>query len=236
MPVLVALGESALVVQWNNRIDRGINQQVNALAAALRAKPFFGMIDSVTAYSSLTVRYDPVVIRTAAENFDTANDFVNNYITSLLEHPININEQATNVVEIPVCYDISLGNDMALISEFAGLEKAAVIDLHRNETYYVYMPGFLPGFVYMGDVNERIAIPRKQKPVAVKAGAVGIAGRQTGIYPVDSPGGWHIVGYTPIQMFDPQSASPCVLKPGARVKFYAIDIADYHALKNVNEG
>ncbi len=107
-----------------------------------------------------------------------------------------------------------------------------IISLHQSSAYYVYMLGFLPGFSYMGEVDERIAFPRKEKPVAVKAGAVAIAGKQTGIYPVNTPGGWNIVGYTPVNIFDASKQKFCLIEPGATVVFKAIDIETYHSIKN----
>jgi inhibitor of KinA len=235
MPVITSLGESALVIRWENRIDRSLSQQVNALADAIRKKPFEGLIDLVPAYCSLTVLYDTVQIRTVIAGCSSASEFVKNYIESLIGQKIEESKLPTKIVDIPVCYDILLDNDLSLISAFANLDIEQVIDRHVNEMYYVYMPGFLPGFVYMGDVDKKIAIPRKQQPVPVSPGAVGIAGNQTGIYPVNSPGGWHILGYTPLRMFDSQSPSPCLLQVGDFVKFYPINISNYQALKKQSQ-
>lgn len=234
-PSFSALGESALIVRWDNRIDRMINHQVNRLAKTLRAKPFPGLVDLVPAYSSLAVLYDPRLIRTVVNDCNTANEYVHEQVALLVEEGIGYMEQETQLIEIPVCYDTVLGNDLAAIASFSGLSIEEVITKHADEAYYVYMPGFLPGFAYMGDVNGQIAIPRKQKPASVHAGAVGIAGRQTGIYPVDSPGGWHIVGYTPLLMFDKYAPSPCLLEAGKMVKFHPIDAESYYARKKQYE-
>ncbi len=130
-------------------------------------------------------------------------------------------------VIIPVCYDPKLGNDLSIMSEMHKISEDETINLHLSIDYQVFMLGFLPGFPYMGEVNERIATPRKTKPQPIKAGAVGIAGRQTGIYPFYSPGGWHIVGYTPVKMFDAQQETPALLQPGNLVQFESISLEEY---------
>ncbi len=130
-------------------------------------------------------------------------------------------------ISVPVCYDLQLGNDLSIMSELHKLSPDEIISHHQSITYHVFMLGFLPGFAYMGEVDERIATPRKAKPVPTKAGAVGIAGRQTGIYPLNSPGGWHIVGYTPVKMFDAVKETPAFLQPGNLVKFESIGLEEY---------
>jgi inhibitor of KinA len=135
--------------------------------------------------------------------------------------------KALNILEIPVCYNTALGTDLEYLCDFAKAGHDEVINLHLSSNYRVYFIGFLPGFAYMGKVDDRIAIPRKKAPVPTKAGAVGIAGIQTGIYPSRSPGGWHIIGYTPLQMFDIGRAEPCLLNPGDTVKFVPIDMDTY---------
>jgi inhibitor of KinA len=132
---------------------------------------------------------------------------------------------------IPICYDEQLGNDLNKMSGYLQIEKETIINHHVLMDYRVYMLGFLPGFPYLGFIPEVIAMPRKKEPVATKAGAVGIAGQQTGIYPVDSPGGWQIVGYTPMCMFDVTRKNPALLLPGQRVRFEAINLETYFKLK-----
>lgn len=135
-------------------------------------------------------------------------------------------------VEIPVCYDSRLGNDLEPMSAILGISVKDIIDLHLSRSYHVYMIGFLPGFAYMGEVDSRIAMPRKPKPVPTREGAVGIAGRQTGIYPFDSPGGWNIAGYTPLKMFDPGRERPGLIEPGQLVKFVPVDYGTYHKMNH----
>jgi inhibitor of KinA len=131
---------------------------------------------------------------------------------------------------IPVCYDPALGNDLGIMAEKLNLSTDQIIQIHSGMTYHVFMLGFLPGFPYMGLVDERIAMPRKPKPVPTKRGAVGIAGRQTGIYPANSPGGWHIVGFTPLQLFDQAKENPALLGPGDEVRFLSVDLETYKTI------
>jgi inhibitor of KinA len=139
---------------------------------------------------------------------------------------------ASRKIRVPVCYDDAFGPDLAAVATAHGLPVPEVIDLHTSRPYYVYLIGFLPGFAYMGSVDERIATPRRSSPrTMVAAGSVGIAGEQTGIYPFDSPGGWQLLGRTPLRLFDASRSEPALLQPGDEVQFYPIDIAEYNTLQ-----
>lgn len=139
-------------------------------------------------------------------------------------------------IKIPICYDTTLGNDLDVMAKQHKISVETIVQVHMQNTYHVYMLGFLPGFAYMGEVDARIATPRKPSPVPTRAGAVGIAGKQTGIYPLNSPGGWNIVGFTPINMFDIQQASPSFLQPGQKVKFSPIDLETYQRMIENSDG
>jgi inhibitor of KinA len=131
-------------------------------------------------------------------------------------------------VRIPVCYDAELGPDLAAVASFAGVSEADVVRVHTGATYRVFMLGFVPGFAYLGTVDERIAMPRRAAPrVRVPAGSVGIAGAQTGVYPAETPGGWQLIGRTPLKPFDPLREDPFLMKSGDAVQFFAIDRAEY---------
>jgi inhibitor of KinA len=175
----------------------------------------------VPAYQSLLVGMVSTEMLTIL--YDSVNAFFKEY-SGIEKH------KQVNIIEIPVCYDTSLGTDLDYLCDFAKAGHDEVINLHLAGNYHVFMIGFLPGFAYMGKVDTRIAIPRKKSPVPTKAGAVGIAGIQTGIYPFNSPGGWHIIGYTPMQMFDIGRAEPCLLNAGDTVRFVPIDIDMYFRL------
>ena len=200
----------------------GINEKIIALHKLLAAKPFPGFIESVPAYASLAVFYDTVFIRRNQTDFSTAFEFVQQYIVKLAKKFNSINtDDPTNKIIIPVYYN---GEDLEYIANLHQLTVEAVIQIHTAITYRVFMTGFLPGFAYMGTVDEKIITPRKEKPrLHVAAGSVGIAGAQTGIYPIDSPGGWQIIGNTPLQIFNKTKTNPCLLKAGDKVKFIAID-------------
>jgi inhibitor of KinA len=140
--------------------------------------------------------------------------------------------EAAAPIRVPVCYGGALGPDLPAVARFAGVTEREAIEIHASRTYRVFMLGFVPGFTYMGTVDPRIAVPRMTSPrLRVPSGSVGIAGAQTGIYPASTPGGWQIVGATPVRPFDIDRPEPFLFKPGDEVEFYAIDAADYDRLQ-----
>lgn len=143
---------------------------------------------------------------------------------------------AKDPIRIPVCYEEGFSPDLAVLADAKGCSPRHLVELHASVSYKVYMIGFLPGFPYLGKVDPALATPRKERPVPVPAGAVGIAGNQTGVYPVDSPGGWQIIGRTPIKIFDRDAENPVRLQPGDHVTFYPVDIATFHELSSVAPG
>lgn len=203
---LRSAGDSALLVVFGDSLDRAMNELVHALAARLQGRP--GLGESVPAYASLLVHYDPDQISEA-----TVRELVREQAEQM--EPSGATERRRIVV--PVRYD---GPDLDFVAAHSGLSREAVIELHSAVEYRVYLLGFTPGFVYLGDVDERIATPRLATPrLKVAAGSVGIAGRQTGIYPGDSPGGWRLIGHTPQKLFDLSRPDPFLLGPGDRVRF-----------------
>jgi inhibitor of KinA len=227
-----ALGESSLVVSWGNVISRESNDKVTGLSKALQLQPFPGFVDAVPAYSSLTVLYNIVEVQKNLGSAKSCFEWVKNHVSDLIKNSVESITVDAYIIEIPVCYDEQLGNDLNAVSDTMQIDKTEIIALHTGKMYHVYMPGFLPGFAYMGEVDQRIAMPRKKAPVPVKKGAVGVAGLQTGIYPMVSPGGWHIVGYTPYELFNAASSDdPCLLHAGDTVQFKAICLDDYYAMQ-----
>ncbi len=187
-----------------------------------------GLRDVIVTYSSLTVFYDPVEVK--RKNDIPVSVFT--FIQGKLEEACRLAERLepaaeTAIVNIPVCYDEGFGYDLDFISMTNQLSKEEIVNLHISRVYYVYMIGFLPGFSYMAAVDDKLVIERKPNPMPVVAGSVGIAGSQTGIYPLNSPGGWQIIGRTPIKLFDEQSDPPVLLKAGNRVQFYGISREEY---------
>src|SRR5690606_32662757 len=189
----------------------------------LQNNPLPCMTEAVPAYSTLTIFYDLLKVKNhiTKDNF-TAYEWMKIQTEKWLHQNISHNENSKTVVSIPVCYDEEFAPDLPFIAETKKINIEELIALHIAKTYRVYMLGFLPGFAYMGQLDEKISCPRKNKPVLTNAGSVGIASRQTGIYPLSSPGGWQIIGRTPLKMFDPQNENPALLKAGDEVRFISI--------------
>ncbi|MFM7328488.1 MAG: 5-oxoprolinase subunit PxpB [Bacteroidota bacterium] len=217
------LAEGAILADFGNRIDPDLNRRAMALCSWLEEHPFPGLIETVPAYSSVAVFYDPDHPALSAHHDDgpiTAH-LRNGLSSSLPDH-------TGRLITIPVVYD---GPDLSVVAELNGLDEDAVIRIHTSVTYDAYMIGFLPGFAYLGQVDPRIATPRRASPrTLVPAGSVGIAGRQTGIYPLDSPGGWQLIGRTSLRIFDSAREQPCLILPGDRIKFQSIGSEEFTAL------
>jgi len=198
-----------------------------ALHRELNSNAFVGFIESVPAYSSLAVFYDLLIVSKQKKNTQMSFDFVKEVIERLIAQvELNPTTEADRLVEVPVWYG---GEDLEMISALHHLSVDEVISLHTSVECRVYMIGFLPGFAYMGTVDERIAAPRRKSPrTVVPSGSVGIAGLQTGIYPTASPGGWQLIGRTPKKVFDKTKNNPCLFQPGDRVRFYSIDQNEFN--------
>lgn len=226
------LGDHAIVFKLTTGLREGIDQDLLAFKKFVTDKKIQGIRDIILAYDTLTLVYDILV-------FDT-NPYL--YACHLLEAfvkelPRTIQAiSAAKLIEIPVCYDTSLGNDLqtAALSLNCSIEK--LIQVHSEKIYTVYCLGFLPGFAYMGDVPKTIQLPRHATPrTKVVAGSVGIAGKQTGIYPMDSPGGWQIIGRTPLKIFNPNTTALTLFKAGDQVKFNPISLALFHQLNEYED-
>lgn len=196
---------------------------------AFAANYFAGFIETVPAYSSLAVFYDPVVIRTvhpaAVSAFNQVKDHTEALIAGLVP---SVKSAEENIITIPVYYN---GEDLPYISGLHNISVDELVAIHVQPIYRVFMIGFQPGFAYMGSLDERIITPRKASPrIRVPAGAVGIAGSQTGIYPFVSPGGWQIIGQTPIKIFDKEKTNPCLFNAGDTVQFTAISKDEFDKL------
>lgn len=228
------LGDSAVTVDFGNRISEEHHACVLNLFNLLNEQPVPGMTEAVPAYSSLTVFYQPLFfskeIQSGRQAYTIIQEAIENKIRSIVNLPAPI---AGKLVEVPVCYDEPFAMDLAVQADKLKMSAEDIIQLHLSGTYTVYMLGFMPGFSYMGEVDEKITMPRKATPVMVEPGSVGIAGRQTGIYPFHSPGGWNIIGRTPITLFNPAAAEPVLFRAGDRVKFYRIT---QHEFENYQGG
>ena len=224
---MIAAGDSAFVVEFEERIDPAVNARAIAMAERLRAEPIAGVRDVVPTYRSVAIYFDPL-----QTNHDA--------LVARLEHdaaqPVQAAHPRAELIRIPVCYGGELGPDLGRVAEFARMSESAVVDLHAGATYRVFMLGFVPGFAYLGIVDARIAAPRRETPrVRVPRGSVGIAGAQTGIYPAETPGGWQLIGRTPVRPFDAARSDPFLMKAGDDVRFYAVDRAEFDRLEEAAE-
>lgn len=207
-------GDSAVLITFSDQINLAVNQRILRLAQRLRASPQRGLVEVVEGYITLMITYDPLELNYAA-------------VENLLQQLLDEREEGLpnpHRVEIPVIYGGMHGPDLAFVAEHNQLSIEDVIRLHAGRDYPVYMMGFMPGFPYLGGMDPQIAAPRLETPRSrVPAGSVGIAGEQTGIYPLDSPGGWRLIGRTPLRLFDPSREPPFLLNPGDVIQFVPID-------------
>lgn len=228
------LGDNALVLDFGNVIDEQINKLVHSIFYQLQNDPIPGMTEAVPGYSSLTIYYDVLFIRNKLDKQSGAYNWIFESLKKYLSTENIETGDPQVLIKIPVCYDKEYGTDLDFIATQNNIPVEEIIYLHSSATYRVYMLGFLPGFTYMGLVDERISSPRKQQPTPVAAGSVGIAGRQTGIYPFKSPGGWQIIGRTPWKLFDKEKVNPVLFKSGDHVQFYSICNDEFEDNKNWN--
>jgi len=220
-PRFLLAGDAALVVELGNKIDEEINRRVRSLAAALEENPVPGLAEVVPTYRSLLVHYDPLRL--------SHRDLVD-LIRPILEKGEEYPLPEPRIVEIPTLYGGEFGPDLPFVAEHNGLSIDEVVRFHSGTVYPVYMLGFSPGFAYLGGLPEEIATPRLPTPrTLVPAGSVALAGRQTGVYPIATPGGWRLIGRTPLQLFDPQRDPPTLLRAGDRVRFVPISEEEYWA-------
>ncbi len=213
--------ECSLLLQLEGLPVEKVNPIIHALDAFCQEQFGGALKNRVPSYDSLLL---------SMINAEWIPEIENALIEQIEKQSFEGKDQKDAERTIPVCYDSTLGNDLEKMAAFLGLTTDAIVTSHSSTTYRVCMLGFLPGFPYLGFVPESIAMPRKRQPVPTKAGAVGIAGNQTGIYPVDSPGGWQIVGYTPLKMFDINRMEPALLQPGQRLRFEAINLKKYNKM------
>ena len=219
-PKIFPLGVGAVTVDFGNELSLSLNTKAISLAAYLEHNRFPGFIEAVPAYSSIGVFYDLLKVQQHFPESETAFAAVSRFINAAMQNAIETIEPDPRLVEIPTDFSEDAAVDIDVITAYSGLSPADVIDLFISKTYRVFMLGFLPGFTYMGEVDSRIAVPRKDSPrKKVPKGSVGIAGNQTGVYPLESPGGWQLIGRTEVEFFTPQDASPALLNPGDLVRF-----------------
>ena len=222
-----ALGDRALLAILGKGIDPGVNDKVHKLASLLRDRRLPGVHDLVPAYATVAVHYDPAAWSGGKV---PPHEALKRKIIRLWKRAGTAAFPPPRQVEIPVCYGGAFGPDLAEVASLCALSEEEVIARHAAASYRVYMIGFSPGFAYLGGLDAAIAAPRRGTPrLRVPAGSVGIAGMQTGIYPLATPGGWQIIGRTPKRLFLPAQENPCLLNPGDRLRFVPVDAEAFQA-------
>ncbi len=222
-------GDAAVLAVCGASISEAVSARVMALDAAIRAARLPGVTETIPAYASLLVCCDPL-----QTDPDALTERLR-VLTADLPEPSGSGKEAGRLVEIPVCYGGSYGPDLAFVARHAGLSEAEAVALHSGRDYRIYMLGFLPGFPYLGGLDEKLFCPRLDSPrTAIPAGSVGIGGEQTGIYPVASPGGWQLIGRTPLKLFDP--GRPLPYAAGDRIRFVPIGAAEFEQIAAEQEG
>ncbi len=219
---VIPASDSSLLINFGNTISPELHLRVISLFQALRRKQDARILNLHPGYTSLLIDFDPL-------------QMTHDELTAMAEESARAaaseGEARSNIVSVPVCYDTEFGLDLLELANYAKISPEEVVRLHTSATYLVHFLGFSPGFAYMGGLPEKLHMPRLATPrTQVSAGTVGIAGSQTGVYPVDSAGGWRLIGRTPWRMFDPNADPPTRLQPGDQVRFSAIDRATFNTM------
>jgi inhibitor of KinA len=218
----LSAGDRALVIEFGDRVDRQLSNEVLHLNTSLQSSALPGVVETVPTFCSLMVYYDPLV---------TSRVDLEHAIVGRLDRQAALRTAATRW-RVPVCYEGEFAPDLAEVARLTGLAPGDVAALHSAQRYHVYMLGFLPGFPYMGDLPPQLALPRRADPrVRVPAGSVSIATTLTAIYPYESPGGWHLIGTTPIRLFDLEHPRPALLNAGDIVQIEPIDPPRFASIK-----
>jgi inhibitor of KinA len=226
------LGDNALMVELGDVIDESTHERVQQAWRALVAAPLPGVLEVVPAYTTVTAFYDPVLAAQAGAPAEKIADWLGPQLLERISHPPKMEKFKGRTVEVPVCYDAEYGPDLGVVAKSAKLTAEEVIKLHCKPEYLVYLVGFAPGFPYLGGLPPALHVPRRSKPrMVVPPGSVAIGGAQTGIYPLATPGGWNLIGRTPLRLFQPLAQPPVLLRAGDRVKFRAIPKAEFAQLE-----
>ena len=222
-------GDSSVCVEFGNEISPDINRKIRAFKIAVEKSGIPGIVETVPTYRSLLVHYKPEVIGYKA---------ITEIFKSLMGTLDNIEIPPPTVIEIPVLYGGEMGPDIENVASHTGKTVEEVIKIHTSQEYLIYMIGFIAGFPYLGGMSKEIATPRLKEPrVKIDGGSVGIAGEQTGIYPLDSPGGWQLIGRTPLKLYDAEREKPVLLEAGQYIKFRSISQKEFdETAKAVEDG
>lgn len=223
-PTISPVGDRAISIDFGQVIDPTINRHIRQTIERIKALQLEGIIELVPTYCALLVEYDAMLY--------SYSEICNIIEPTLEEGMTNTTNELVTVVEVPTVYGGEFGPDLSFVASHNHLSEDEVISIHSGTDYLVYMLGFIPGFTYLGGMDPRIATPRLSSPrTLISAGSVGIAGEQTGTYPSDSPGGWQIIGRTPVTMYDMSKAQAALLKAGDYVRYVPIDESEFHRIK-----
>jgi len=223
-PTISPVGDRAISIDFGQVIDPTINRHIRQTIERIKELQLDGIIELVPTYCALLVEYDVMLY--------SYSEICNIIEPTLEEGMTNTTNELVTVVEVPTVYGGEFGPDLSFVASHNHLSEDEVISIHSGTDYLVYMLGFIPGFTYLGGMDLRIATPRLSSPrTLIPAGSVGIAGEQTGTYPSDSPGGWQIIGRTPVTMYDMSKAQAALLKAGDYVRYVPIDESEFHRIK-----
>jgi inhibitor of KinA len=224
-PRVRLMGDSGLLFEYGDVIDPKVNQKVRLVVKALEQQMPFGVSEVMPTYRSILMIYDPL---------QTNPEALTRYLDDLKDQLEDLELPPPKTVEIPVCYGGENGPELPFVSEHTGLSEREIIKIHSAPEYQIFMIGFTPGFPFLGGMDERLATPRLKTPrILVPAGSVGIANNQTGMYPVDSPGGWQLIGRTPLRLFSPEKENPFLYSAGDRIRFKPIDQAEFDRINQI---
>ncbi len=225
-PRILPTGDRALTVEFGNEIDEHINARLMGLINHLSDERIKGIEEFVPSFRAVLIHYNPAILTYSA---------MEKILKKALEVPIRENSHRKRIVKIPVCYDKQYGPDIEDVAKHAGISVEEVIKIHTATPYLVYMLGFQPGFPYLGGLDERIHTPRLETPrIKLEAGSVGIGGGQTGLYPMESPGGWRIIGVTPVRCYNPEKDKPIPYMAGDHIKFESITKEEFDELRRLD--
>ncbi|WP_052504549.1 5-oxoprolinase subunit PxpB [Rossellomorea aquimaris] len=229
------LGDHAIVIQLGKSIQQETHEMVKAVTTFFENLTIDWLVELIPAFTTVTLYYDPIKIIESHKPFQNTLPYtiVCSEIEQLLSKLTTLEQSDARIVDIPVCYGGEFGPDLEEVANHNHMSTEDVIEKHTNGDYLVYMIGFAPGFPYIGGMSPEIATPRRESPrLKIPAGSVGIAGEQTGVYPIETPGGWQLIGRTPLKLFKPNDDdSPSLLKAGDRIRFTPISLEEYKALE-----
>ncbi|MBU3098833.1 MULTISPECIES: 5-oxoprolinase subunit PxpB [Clostridium] len=220
-------GDRALVVEFGDKIEEQVNSKIRSLTVAIEQEGIIGINETIPTYRSLMVIYDPMIMEL---------DELISVLKSIILKMHELELPGAKVIEIPTLYGGEYGPDIEFVAKHNKISIDEVIKIHTDREYLIYMIGFTPGFPYLGGMSDKIETPRLQNPrTKIPVGSVGIAGKQTGIYPVESPGGWQLIGRTPVKLYDPCREDPVLLNAGDYIKFISIDENEYKNIEHLEK-